>query len=230
MLFRSASLDGIVARRIQRLHTAFSDYHNKAEAKPLFEVALASLDHIQDLIESLYEVVQSQFGQPGSLLNAIDFEVTFMTRSYVDKQLTIYAHQNRENRAPRSLLLREKASDIYDCTITAQIYRETRPEIHIVEDTFKDLYAEVYPGQRDRIKSSVVFPVLSDRNELLGTIVVHCNRSGFFRNAEAEFWRKLLEIYAKRIAYEKVSVDLFSEFELGEWARRINAMDTRPNR
>ena len=188
------------------------------------------MDHIQELMESLYEVVQSQFGQAGSLLHTVEFEITFMTRSYVDKKITVYAYQNRDSRAPRSLLLREKASDIYDCTVTAEIYRETRPEIHIIEDTSRDAYAEVYPGQRDRIKSSVVYPVLSDMNELLGTIVVHCNQAGFFKRGDTEFWRKLLEIYSKRTAWEKLCLDLFSEFDLALWAGQVNVRDVRPAR
>lgn len=225
-----ATLDAIVARRTKDLHAAFNEYKQKAEPKPLFEATLASLGHIQSLIESLYDVLQSQFGRIGSLLQAIEFEVTFMTKSYVDGKITVYAYQNRDNRAPLSLLLREKNSDIYDCTVTAEIYRETRPEMHVIEDTAKHAYAEVYPGQKERIKSSIVYPVLSDANELLGTIVMHCNQSGFFRTAEAGFWRMLLEMYAKRTAYEKMCLDLLTSIDFPNWAGGINATGVRPNR
>lgn len=130
-----ASLDAIIARRMRQLHAAFPGHAQEAEPKALFEAALASTRHIQDLISALYEVVQSQFGQAGSLLNAIDFEVTFMTRSYADTKITICAYQNRDYRRPRSLLYREKNPDIYDCTVCAEVYRESRPDIHIIEDT-----------------------------------------------------------------------------------------------
>jgi hypothetical protein len=224
-----ASLDAIIARRMKKLHMAFLEHRNGAAPKALFEASLASTEHIQDLMTSLYEVVQSQFGQAGSLLYEIDFEATFMTRSYTDNKITICAYQNRDYRRPRSLLLRAKNPDIYDCTVTAEIYRETRPDMHIIADTLTDAYAEIYPGQRERIRSSVVYPVLSDTNEVLGTIVVHCNRSGFFKRGDADFWRKLLEIYAKRTAYEKACIDLFSGLDLMEWAGRINVEDVRPS-
>src|SRR5260370_40590503 len=60
-----------------------------------------------------------------------------MTRSYVDNEITIYASQNPDHRSPRSLLLRKNDKNIYDRTVTAEVYREVRPEIHIIEDTSK---------------------------------------------------------------------------------------------
>src|SRR6266540_3022059 len=86
-----------------------------------------SLIHIQDLIAALYQILQAQFGQAGSLLNEIDFEVTFMTKSYVDGKITIYAYENRDHRSPRSLVLRQNDPDIYAGTVTAEVYRRSRP-------------------------------------------------------------------------------------------------------
>ena len=224
-----ASLDALVARRLRHMHTALDQYEQRADATALFLASIASLRHIQDLVEALYHVVDSQFGQAGSLLTAIEFEVTFMTKSYLDQKITIYAYQNRDHRAPRSLLMRANNPDIYDATVTADIYREARPDMHVVENTTKEPYVEVYPGQRDRIKSSVIYPVLSDSNELLGTIVIHCNQAGLFRRSEVAFWRKLLEIYAKRIAYEKSYLDLFSSLNFAAWAKQVNPQDALPN-
>ena len=86
-----ASLDALTAKRTSVLHRCYMTFEDTGEGKDLFEVALASLSHIQDLVAALYQILQSQFGQAGSLLNEIDFEVTFMTRSYVDGKITISA-------------------------------------------------------------------------------------------------------------------------------------------
>jgi hypothetical protein len=75
----------------------------------------------------------------------------------------------------------------------------------IVEDTLAPGagYDEPYPGQTNRIKSSVVYPVLSSRNAVLGTLVVHCDKVRFFRTGEGRYWREVLEIFAARIALER---------------------------
>jgi flagellar biosynthesis chaperone FliJ len=225
-----ASLDAIVGGRMNKLHSSFSEYRQNGDPNPLFGVALASLGHIQQLISSLYQVLQSQFGRAGSLLNTVEFEATFMTKSYADDKITVYASENRDRRMPRSLLLRKEDPDVYDGTVTAQIYRETSPEMSTIEDTGKEPYVELYPGQKNRIKSSVVYPVLSDMNELLGTIVLHCNQASFFRKSDAGFWRKLLEIYAKRVAYEKLCLDLFPTLDPAQWLQRLNPKDALPDR
>jgi len=226
------SLDEAIATDMRRLHNAIDhcERTGAANGAELIKVVFGSLDHIQILIDALYEVVQGQFGQPGSLLDEIDFEVTFMTRSYVDQEITIYASQNRDHRAPRSMLLREQDKHIYSSTVTAEIYREVRPESHIIEDTAKEDYKPVYTGQLDRIKSSVVYPVLSDKSELLGTIVIHCNRNGFFKRSEGKFWSKLIEPYAKRLAFEKMKFDYLLRADLPQLARSISVATLKPDR
>ncbi len=225
-----ASLDGIVALRMKKPDAASALYQADGSSQLLFEVSIASLEHVESLVAALYEVVQSQFGQAGSLLGSIDFEVTFMTRSYQDGKLTVYACRNRDYREPRSLILRRENTDIYERTVTAQVYRAPRPEMQVVEDTREEAYEELYPGQLERIRSSVICPVLSDRNELLGTIVVHCNKGGFFKKKDALFWRRLIEIYAKRVAYEKTCLDLFPSLDLRRWIEQVNPAAVRPSR
>jgi len=69
-------------------------------------------------------------------------------------------------------------------------------------------YHELYPGQKSRILSSVIYPVSSETNELLGTLVVHCNRIQFFLKEDSKYWSELLEIFSKRIALEKCKLDM----------------------
>lgn len=225
-----ASLDALISKRMSALHRCAGRLSEFGRGQDLFEAALASISHIQDPVTALYQILQSQFGRAGSLLNEIDFEVTFMTRSYIDQKITIYAYENRDHRSPRSLLLRKDDADIYAGTVTAEVYRQPRPDMVITEDTGREPYAEVYTGQRERIKSAIVYPVLSDENVLLGTLVVHCNEPSFFKRSELRFWRKLLEIYAKRIAYEKLCLDLFGKLDPARWAGEINASGVLPDR
>ena len=86
----------------------------------------------------------------------------------------------------------------------------------------------MYAGQLDRIKSSVVYPVLSDKSELLGTVVIHCNRAGFFRTAEERFWTKLIEPYAKRIALEKIKFDYLVSVDVSAIAGAITPEALKP--
>jgi len=104
------------------------------------------------------------------------------------------------------------------------IYREQKPSIRIIENTCdsKYNYNELYDKQKNRIKSSIIYPVLSPKNELLGTIVVHCDKNGFFKNEKEKFWIELLEIFSKRIAIEKMKMDfLFNLTAQGEISLKI---------
>lgn len=158
------ALDSIVATYMERLHVAMDTYQRQdsKDGSELVKLLLGSLEHIQTLVNALYEVIQGQFSQAGPLLDEINFEVTFMTKSFQDNEITIYASQNRDHRAPSSLLLRTQNKHLYNGTVTADIYRQHQPTLHIIEDTAKSDYQAVYPGQLDRIKSSIVCPVLSD--------------------------------------------------------------------
>lgn len=167
-----------------------------------------SLACIQRLVEGAYATFETAFGRGLQSEKRIDFEVTFMTKSYRDGHITIPAYANNDGRAPRSMVLRAQNLQIYDSTVTAQIYREAGPTIHIVEDTATADYESLYAGQKDRIKSSIIFPVLSDKNELLGTLVVHCDKRSFFLQRDQKYWRDILEIFAKRIALMKDRMDV----------------------
>jgi hypothetical protein len=224
------ALDSIIATCMERFHIAMDTYQRQGSegGRELVKLLLGSLEHIQALVNALYEVVQGQFGQAGSLPNEINFEVTLMTKSYQDGEITIYASQNRDHRAPSSLLLRTQNKHLYNGTVTADIYRLPRPSLRIIEDTSLAEYQAVYPGQLERIKSSIVYPVLSDKSELLGTLVVHCDRPGFFKTADASFWTKLIEAFAKRVAFEKMKFDYLLTVDLAPLAGAISPSALRP--
>ncbi len=181
--------------------------NTKISADTFVERFVTSLTCVQKIVEAVYNTFEAAYGRSSDSDERTDFEATFMTKSYTDGEITIPASANREGRTPRSMVLRAKNSKIYENTVTATIYRADRPTIHITEDTEAEPYEEIYPRQKDRIKSSIVFPVLSDTNELLGTLVVHCNKSGFFLRTDQSYWTDMLEVFAKRIAVLKLRMD-----------------------
>jgi hypothetical protein len=177
----------------------------------------------QEIVQRAYETFEAGYGRAPEAAERIDFEVTFMTKSYHDGKITIPAYANRDGRAPRSMVLREKNPDIYDNTVTARIYREQRPSPHIVENTDAKAadYQELYPDQKKRIRSSIVYPVLSHQNTLLGTLVVHCDKNGFFEERDQKYWFDVVEIFAKRLALAKQRLDLSVEPEGGGLPHRV---------
>jgi hypothetical protein len=178
---------------------------------------------LQAVVNAVYSSFESAYGTAAFIAERVDFEVTFMTESYVDGHITIPAAANRDGRQPRSMILRVNDPNIYDNTITARVYRESRPRPHVIEDTDDPRadYAELYPGQTDRIKSSIVFPVLSDTNSLLGTLVVHCDKCNFFKVDDSKYWTDLLEVFTKRIAVTKKRLDLLHSFQSEVFEARI---------
>lgn len=206
----SASMQRILSDRIRESRLPINDL----KVSP--QQAIACLECLTGIVKHLYAQLETEFGEAELLHGRIDFEVTFMTPSYFDEKITIPAFANRSGRAPLSMNLRTENSEIYDHTVTAETFKSLRPEIRIVEDTSdpQEKYAELYDGQLDRIKSSVVYPVLDDRNKLLGTLVIHCNRERFFLQAEVDFWKELLERYASQLAFEKSRLDLLASSKL----------------
>ena len=87
---------------------------------PLFSIRI--------LVRSLYETLEAHFSQAEHINERIEFEVTFMTRSYIDGKITIAAWANREGRMPTSLSIRQDHPNIYDatCPIPGIMNRGTR--------------------------------------------------------------------------------------------------------
>ncbi len=174
------------------------------------------LKNIQLAVDKCYDFFYSSFGGGKILIEGTKFEVTYMTLSYKDSKITIPCSCNREKRTPTSMLMRDQNPDIYNNTVTAEIYKEyathCKPSFKIIESTVKkenvsEGYTFLYENQNERIKSSVVLPVLSHRNELLGTLVVHCNTEGFFKEEQREFWYEILQLFASEIGKNKLLLD-----------------------
>ena len=207
LLYAASLMDQFVAGQIRSLSVDnWSTLPSQERARRL----IASVDRLSDVVHAAYQLFESHFGSSERAEDRVDFEVTFMTKSLQDGKITIPAYANRVGRAPISMLKRAQNPDIYKNSITAQIYEAARPEMRIIEDTSQPntSYTELYPGQRDRIQSTIVYPVLDEDNRLLGTLVVHCNRIRFFRESERAHWRELLEIFARRLALERVRIEI----------------------
>lgn len=169
---------------------------------------------IQLAVKNCYLFFSSAFSNTGELVNDIRFEVTFMTKSYKDDKITIPCSANKENRTPVSMLIREENPDVFNKTETAKVYAMDRPRMILVEDTMdRESYVAIYENQKERIRSTVILPVLSHRYELLGTLVVHCNQPHFFKKVREDFWRELLEIFSVEIGYYKLMLNLLIEYD-----------------
>ena len=215
--------DELVAQGCEVLRAGLHVYQLRTDGTLLFQAAIASVHQINQIVERLYLVMEALYSDAHDFVHQINFEVTFMTKSYRDKEITVLSWRNRDRRAPRSLDLRNSNPTIYANTVTAELYLAARPEAVIISDAAGDSrYHEIYPGQKQRIRSSIVYPVLSDNNVLLGTLVVHCDSPGFFKSDDKIYWAVLLEIYAKRIAYQKLCLDIFKELDLGTWISTVD--------
>jgi GAF domain-containing protein len=197
-----SQVDSYVAEELNRFDTV-------ADADPPALVPHNPVAGIQALVTGMYTCVDSHYSASDVPGERVNFEVTFMTKDPTDGAITILAWASRDGRAPKSLSEQVSRRNIYDTTVTADLYRAAatrQPSTRIIATTTND-YSELYPGQKDRIRSSIVHPVLSGRNVLLGTLVVHCDSENFFRSSDEKYWRDLLEIFAKRIALEKTRLD-----------------------
>jgi hypothetical protein len=201
----------LVERFVTEVQASF--FKNPKSFYEVAEVGRCALENIQLLVEKLYSLFEAKYGQSEEFEKSIKFEVTFMTLSARDNKITIPAFANKAKRAPLSMSKRSEQPAIYDNTVTASIYREQRPSTKVVENTHdpKENYSELYAEQRKRIQSSIIFPVLSPSNQILGTLVVHCNKIGFFSNSDADYWNELLEIFSKYIGTEKIKLDHLAE-------------------
>lgn len=176
---------------------------------------IAAVRDIRNMVDAAYQTLEAAYGKACLADARIDFEVTFMAKSYEDGFITIPAAANREGRRPRSLVLREENPRILEDTVTAELHRDPRPTIRIISDTSEPgaNYKETYSDQKDRINSSIIYPVLSCSNRLLGTLVAHCDSPGFFIRDKKKFWCDFMEIFAKRIALTKMKLDKLVEFQ-----------------
>ncbi len=179
------------------------------------------------LTQAAFAALTAHYGQAERTADRVDFEVTFMTKSYVDGGITIPAWANRDGRKPTSMQQRPEDPMRYERSITADIYRAEMPEMRLISDTSDPQanYAEIYPDQRQRIRSSVVYPILSSEYELLGTLVLHCDKAGFFLEEDRKFWRDFCESVreADRTREATARQGSHSEWRRAAWRRQMEA-------
>ena len=166
------------------------------------------------VVSSCYEFFKESFSKKGSLQKDLNFEVSFMTKSYQDGKITIVASDNDKHRRPPSMEQRKTNPNIYDKSETAELYTRYKANpsealaIHIEEDcTNPNAFVSLYEGQMEKIKSIAVLPVLSPDNVLLGTLVVCANKTSFFKKKDSSFWNELLEIYSVELGYHFLALD-----------------------
>lgn len=189
---------------------------DQLQARPLVRHDPASA--IKRIVEACYSTLEAHYGEAEVPGQRTSFEATFMTRDASDHEVTVSAWANRQGRMPDSLRARLHNPKVYERSVTADIYRSVSSEraaARIIEDTSKEPYEELYAGQKDRIKSSIVYPIMSTASELLGTLVVHCDEVAFFSRADSKYWLEFLDLFAARIALEKLRLDLATEGPLG---------------
>jgi hypothetical protein len=194
----------------------------------------APLQTIQGLVEATYRTLDAHYGQAARLAETIEFEVTFMTRSYKDDGITIPAASNEHGRSPKSMLERPGNPHKYDETVTGDVYSDHRHEPQFVEDTRDEEWSgryNLYPEQRLAILSALVWPVLAADYTMLGTLVMHCDRARFFLKKDRKFWGQFCEIFSKRIALAKLQLDmryLKWKAEDGGWELPPEAAEAAP--
>ncbi|MEG8057050.1 hypothetical protein QP150_10175 [Sphingomonas sp. 22L2VL55-3] len=152
----------------------------------------------------LYDSLEAEYGYKVSVSEHIEFEVTFMTRSVIDSEITVAAWANRDGRAPKSLEGRRTDPAFYTGTETYLLFQDKNRTARFVSSTEGGAYKELYPGQKKRIRSSVIWPVVDDQFGLHGTLVIHCDHEAFFSMNEEKLWREMLEPYTKRLALARV--------------------------
>lgn len=185
-------------------------------------VLICEIDRIKALVDTAWEVVNSHHNVSVDAIERINFEMTLITSSIRDSELTIAAWCNRDNLRPKSLLIREREDTrIYQLTEAAKMISKRITDTIIIEDTSEPAknYQHLYEGQKERIRSSVLHPILSSKNEHLGVLVLHCERAGFFRDKDRWYWRELLSVFSAPIALEIERIKAFNKI-VSAWPSR----------
>lgn len=200
--FVHSQLDGLVSKEQRCVETK----------DRIIDIPGSPLVNIENLIQSLYELFDAKYQDDSVPGERIYIETCFMTRSYKDNRITISAWANNDGRKPTSLSIRPSQPDIYDRTITADLYRESakkRPEPRLIEDTASDPnYVHLYPTQHQRIKSTIVYPVLSTSSQLLGALVATADRPSYFRSSDRAYWYSIMDLYERRLGLEFLRLDV----------------------
>lgn len=181
------------------------------EGRAGMDVAAAPHEEIARLTRALFRFLEDN--PPSSHLpgERVTIETVFMPRSYLDSAITICAWANTDNRMPRSLVMRRDDKSVYDVTATAALFKESearRPAPRLIEDTQDAAdYQQLYERQFQRIRSTVVYPVLSPDSSMLGALVATADEPGYFRSVDQQYWATVFGLYARRLALHMLRID-----------------------
>jgi len=187
---------------------------DKVSIDELRSALICELDRINRLITAAWEIVNLKHNVSMAATDRLNFEMTLITPSLRDSELTIASWCNRDNVRPKSLLLREQGNTpIYRRTKAAEMIRKRVVETLVIEDTSAPTedYQPLYEGQKVRIRSSVLHPILSSKSEHLGVLVLHCEQNGFFQKSDGRYWRELFSVFAPAIALELERIKAFNK-------------------
>ncbi len=180
-------------------------------------VLICEVDRINNLITAAWEVVNSHYNVSDSPTERINFELTLITPSILDSELTVASWRNKDNRRPKSLLKRDEGEiDIYQRTEAAKMMKNNDSDTRIIEDTSapSENYESLYEDQKTRIRSSVLHPIISSKSKPLGVLVLHCEVPGFFKVADRRFWHELLSVFAPSVALEIERINAYNKANL----------------
>jgi hypothetical protein len=180
----------------------------------LRSVLICEVERIDGLIKAAWEVVNSHHNVSVNATERINFEMTLITPSLQDQELTIASWCNRDNHRPKSLSLRlEGNTRIFRLTEAAKMIEKGTTETIVIEDTSAptENYQPLYEGQKARIRSSVLHPILSPKGKHLGVLVLHCERHRFFSGDDRRYWHELLSVFGPTIALELERIKAFNK-------------------
>jgi hypothetical protein len=177
-------------------------------------IFICEIERINSLVAEAWEVVNSHHNVSDSPTERINFELTLITPSIRDSELTVASWRRRDNRRPLSLLKRDEGKkDIYQRTEAAKMMANNITDTRIIEDTSvpSENYESLYDGQKERIRSSVLHPILSPKSKPLGVLVLHCEIKEFFKVADRRYWHELLSVFAPSIALEIERINAYNK-------------------
>lgn len=163
---------------------------------------------MQDLVDAVWSFLHNRYGELGAT-RRVEFEVAFMPLSYIDGEVTIAAFASDHGRSAPSMAARASNPTLFRPTETFKMFSEQDTSLRIVPDTAKPAaqHAEIRPGQHQRLKSSALQPVVCRGDQIIATLVLSCDQSGFFASEDALAWRRIAEPFAHRLALEKLRLD-----------------------
>lgn len=176
-------------------------------------VLICDVTRIKNLVNALWDVVNAHHNTSVEATERINFEITLIVPSLSDNALTVAAWCNRDNRRPKSLLVQAENRDIFQETEAAKMIRNRTVDSVILEDTSSTQlnYVPLYEGQKARIRSSVLHPILTPKSEHMGVLVLHCEIVQFFKQADQRYWHELFSVFAPSLALELERIKAYNK-------------------